>query len=367
MDVTAQSFATSLLRRCSRRSAKRAKHQPRRGAKRSVVRPVATPLRGERWVTAPVCAACGWTPCACSFLEMDPFHPVSAVLALTPLAPAPLRPDASSVAAFAELELSGLEQTLEQTLELRMAKRDGKDLVWPFSLKVLLDGVEIAQVDPPREGKRQDAPLQLPLQRQAKSMRHDLQLLAWDAPIGTDWHAARDLVLCVVRTRSRSVAELCDECRHRPSISRQRSLELLLGRSSVQATGEVMCETPWLQPLRCPLTMERLKEPVRGLHCKHLQCVELEAFLITASSRCFQRRWRCPICDTLLPPKQLARCELTRSLLQHLPPSVQASPIDVVPEACSCDACEKDRCARARSGGWGRRLRCEVQQWGELD
>lgn len=75
-------------------------------------------------------------PEACSFLEMDPFHPVSAVLALTPLAPAPLRPDASSVAAFAELELSGLEQTLEQTLELRMAKRDGKDLVWPFSLKV---------------------------------------------------------------------------------------------------------------------------------------------------------------------------------------------------------------------------------------
>lgn len=31
-----------------------------------------------------------------------------------------------------------------------------------------------------------------------------------------------------------------------------------------EATGEVMCETPWLQPLRCPLTMERLKEPVRG-------------------------------------------------------------------------------------------------------
>ena len=37
--------------------------------------------------------------------------------------------------------------------------------------QVLLDGVEIAQVDPPREGKRQDAPLQLPLQRQAPVAR----------------------------------------------------------------------------------------------------------------------------------------------------------------------------------------------------
>ena len=51
-----------------------------------------------------------------------------------------------------------------------------------------------------------------------------------------------------------------------PSPSMLRSIPCPSVRH-VEQQGEgcdVTCETPWAQPLRCPLTMERLKEPARG-------------------------------------------------------------------------------------------------------
>lgn len=297
---------------------------------------------------------------------MDPFHPVSAVLAVTPLAPM-WQPLAGKGAAFAELQI--LSPCSEgEVIELRMTTRDQLAVPqhrWPYQMKILLDGKEILQLDPP-ETKRREVPLQLE-QMEAGIVRQ-LQLFAWDAPMGVDWCAACDMILCVVLVRPRSVAELLAECRQRPDISRESSLQVQKQAASQET--DVTCETPWVLRLRCPLTMERLREPARGIHCKHLQCVELEAFLITASLTQFQRRWRCPICDAYLPPKQLARCELTRNLLHHLAPKMQA-PLDAVLGAAGRLRADvrgpSGTCPARGQGSWGRRLRCEVQHGGELD
>eukprot|EP00435_Cladocopium_sp_Y103_P072720 s737_g41.t1 len=384
--------ATHARRAARRQAAKRRRARQCWGL--GLAGPAGPNARGPRPETP--CVDCGETAnCACGFRAMDPFHPVSAVLAVTPLAPM-WQPLAGKGAAFAELQI--LSPCSEgEVIELRMTTKDQLAVPqhrWPYEMKILLDGKEVLHLDPP-ETKRREAPLQLE-QMEAGIVRQ-LQLFAWDAPMGVtpglkqhrDWCAARDMILCVVLVRPRSVAELLAECRQRPDVSRESSLQLQKQAASQET--EVTCETPWVLPLRCPLTMDRLREPARGIHCKHLQCVELEAFLITASLTQFQRRWRCPICSAYLPPKQLARCELTRTLghwdplgtlficlfcdvlnlLHHLAPKMQA-PLDAVLGAAGRLRADDVRgpsgtCPARGQGSWGQRLRCEVQHGGELD
>ena len=127
-------------------------------------RPIPTPLRStdvECWE----CREIG------GFREMDPLHPVSSVLAVTPLAPTGRGDGAVGINgpnAFAELVLTSLPYG--EHLELRMTTKDGLKQqsassqlmhLWPYSLKILLDGKEIAKIDPPFQQKRGDTPLLL--------------------------------------------------------------------------------------------------------------------------------------------------------------------------------------------------------------
>ena len=51
--------------------------------------------------------------------------------------------------------------------------------------------------------------------------------------------------------------------------------------------------------LRCPITLERFASaPARGISCTHLQCFDLEAYLVSNyRTRAFNNRWRCPVCS----------------------------------------------------------------------
>merc|ERR1712070_665608 len=89
----------------------------------------------------------------------------------------------------------------------------------------------------------------------------------------------------------------------------------------------VECATPWLHSLICPLTHERIRIPVRGVGCKHLQCCDLQAYLETSSRAAFHRRWHCPICDVPLRPAELAVCALTKALLASTSKGVKTVPL----------------------------------------
>ena len=75
--------------------------------------------RARRGPWGPQCSACRSMKCACGFREMDPFNPVSAVLAVTPLAPWNVR-GPEDPRAFAELLLL----PCNEVVELRMTTRD---------------------------------------------------------------------------------------------------------------------------------------------------------------------------------------------------------------------------------------------------
>ena len=121
-----------------------------------------------------VCDECGFNKdglCACSFKDMDPMEPISAVLAVTPLAPS-----SCGQGSFAELELSAWPQLGEgEAVQLRMAlpSQPGRHL-WPQSMRVLLDGVEVARVDPPDNQRRPDSPLPLQPPKKARGMLHSI-------------------------------------------------------------------------------------------------------------------------------------------------------------------------------------------------
>ncbi|KAH3757919.1 E3 SUMO-protein ligase PIAS1 [Pelomyxa schiedti] len=48
--------------------------------------------------------------------------------------------------------------------------------------------------------------------------------------------------------------------------------------------------------LTCPLSLGRIKVPVRGTNCKHQQCMDASSFLLFCNQ---QRTWLCPVCGNL--------------------------------------------------------------------
>eukprot|EP00930_Biecheleria_cincta_P013295 TRINITY_DN11929_c0_g1_i1.p1 TRINITY_DN11929_c0_g1~~TRINITY_DN11929_c0_g1_i1.p1 ORF type:complete len:468 (-),score=85.07 TRINITY_DN11929_c0_g1_i1:206-1558(-) len=311
----------------------------RKGAGQSRATP--TPVRALADACG-TCRECGWRTalglCACGFKDMDPLRPIRAVLALTPLAP---DDRAAPGSAFAELELDCWPLLDEgEALEIRLAlpSQPGR-LALPHAMEVFFDDDELARLEPPGEGgKRSDAPIEL---RQAsarpcvgRQSGHVLRVMARPAPlaerISIGHAAATEFVLCLARVGIRSVEELARECCLRPPIRIRSSFELLDELRASEDSQAVKCESPWLQPLSCPLSCLRLRVPVRGLHCRHLQAFELEAFLVTNAAISFQRRWRCPVCDAALKPEQLAVCKLTTHLLRNLNRASLSAPLDAL-------------------------------------
>lgn len=45
--------------------------------------------------------------------------------------------------------------------------------------------------------------------------------------------------------------------------------------------------------LRCSFTLTKIKTPVKGKFCEHLQCFDLDAF-VTTNTKLTNRKWFCP-------------------------------------------------------------------------
>ncbi|KPA86481.1 hypothetical protein ABB37_00632 [Leptomonas pyrrhocoris] len=51
---------------------------------------------------------------------------------------------------------------------------------------------------------------------------------------------------------------------------------------------------------KCPISQLPLSIPVRGPHCRHLQCVDLDSFLVSSHKGAY---WNCALCDAEMRPK----------------------------------------------------------------
>ena len=69
--------------------------------------------------------------------------------------------------------------------------------------------------------------------------------------------------------------------------------------------------------LRCPLTLCKLRNPVRGINCKHFQCFELESFLDVYLARSTRP---CPVCSVDIPLNQLTVDRFVLELIRQVSP-----------------------------------------------
>ncbi|KAI9470496.1 MAG: hypothetical protein EXX96DRAFT_584533 [Benjaminiella poitrasii] len=103
----------------------------------------------------------------------------------------------------------------------------------------------------------------------------------------------------------------------------EKMIDSLLGKSQSNDDDDddlmVVQESVKLR-LKCPITMVRMKQPVRGKKCKHIDCFDLKAYLLVNNTR--NPTWQCPHCNNMVGPNLLVRDELTEKLLKELPKNV---------------------------------------------
>ena len=72
--------------------------------------------------------------------------------------------------------------------------------------------------------------------------------------------------------------------------------------------------------LRCPITLDKLRQPARGTMCDHLRCFDLDAFVsVNRQTSNINLRWICPICRKLLLPKDLIQDAYMKAIVDFTP------------------------------------------------
>ena len=117
-----------------------------------------------------------------------------------------------------------------------------------------------------------------------------------------------DFSLVVVQTIPCVVSDLCLKVSQCDQMSAKNRICALLAKHHRSSSGgDIVCLSSDKLNLKCPITLERLKEPVRGIHCQHLQCFDLDAYLtINRQVGAFNNRWQCPVCTLILRPADLS-------------------------------------------------------------
>lgn len=82
--------------------------------------------------------------------------------------------------------------------------------------------------------------------------------------------------------------KICSLQPTKPGLKTLQSIQASAGDDS----GDIVCGESRIS-LRCPLTVCRIKTPVRGVDCLHPQCVDLVAFLGFSNRTSI---WQCPVC-----------------------------------------------------------------------
>jgi len=82
--------------------------------------------------------------------------------------------------------------------------------------------------------------------------------------------------------------KICSPQPTTPGLKTLQSIQASAGDDS----GDIVCSESRIS-LRCPLTLCRIKSPVRGVNCLHPQCVDLDAFLGFSNRTSI---WQCPVC-----------------------------------------------------------------------
>jgi len=246
---------------------------------------------------------------ACRIRVMDPFNPVleghsgmiKLVLVQPPAVPKTARQEARLKI---DLNLPRLHSWRKQgqSIEVRMVSLNTNDShqCWPKALTFTLNDKQVFEIKPPHSlHVRRDLPHQISALLHPGRNRIYVNL--------KDDYVQR-FALAIVRTTSLTLRQLCKKMKLlNEEQCKQRIIELLFS-SVLESTGEdVNCVGHDRCRVLCPITLTRIETPARGYKCRHLQCFDLVAYLVSnLRMGAFNKRWLCPVCDMVIkPPKDL--------------------------------------------------------------
>lgn len=200
-------------------------------------------------------------------------------------------------------------------LEFRMLQIDCPKVkqVWPKTLSVTSNGCLLFSIVAPEEGhKRRDVPQEVT--NELHSGYNTITLQAADERVTSYTFA---LVVCQPAT----IPILASAVPRVEEDEGEIRVQELLRRPSGEAEGEdLVCLSSNMLRLRCPITMDRVQDPVRGANCKHLQCFGLQAYLQSNKQMdAFNQRWVCPLCSLVVRPADLVRDVYVAEVLRHTP------------------------------------------------
>ncbi|CAJ1394559.1 unnamed protein product [Effrenium voratum] len=257
----------------------------------------------------------------CCFRDMDPFKPVELehVLFMSVL-PGRHLTFTLEVPDLRMWRKEGFEVEFRGLRRRSQMEPQGLQQVWPSFLSIEVNGHEVFTTKVPLRGhKRRDVPQGL-----SASLRRGINTLE----VTAEDERRRDFLLAVVRTLPLKPCELAtavveetyQDCRQRvEELLREVSRGPNAAGEEVERVGEERLK------LQCPIALTRpATRPVRGVSCRHFQCVDLEAYLISNfRMRAFNSRWRCPLCSLEVRPRDLRIDTFVQMLLAETEPEVE--------------------------------------------
>lgn len=251
-----------------------------------------------------------WCP-PCRFKVMDPLNSIVEPNGILKVAPV-----MQSQVDFL-LDLPELRQWRKEGygIECRMVSADSlkASQVWPNSMLFCANNKEVFVIKPPEDGhKRRDVP-----QGISAGLKHGTNTIS--VRVSDEAVRPPSLVLAIVLTRARELKELCSQVTPCKELDARRRIISLLckQRQSSGVDEDLMCLSNDKLRLQCPISMGRIEDPVRGEHCQHFQCFDLESYIQSNQQiRAFNNRWGCPVCSLVLRPSDLVRDEYVARVLR---------------------------------------------------
>jgi len=244
---------------------------------------------------------------ACQLRSMDPFNEVleglRGMLKFMVIQPPIVPTDAREKAAIKfGFNIPRLQEWRKNghSIEIRMCRLDihNGHHVWPSSFTFIVNERQVFEVSPAKAlKKRRDVP-QI-ISAELRSAVNSIEVQIEDGDI-------QRFALAIVRTAPILPRQLCKRvsCLE-DEACRQRVKDLLFSSMLEGSSEGVRCAAVCHNRSRliCPITLARIETPVRGHKCRHLQCFDLEAYLVSNRGiQAFNKRWHCPVCDLLLKP-----------------------------------------------------------------
>jgi len=124
-----------------------------------------------------------------------------------------------------------------------------------------------------------------------------------------------------------------EECKERiknDKFKRERTLEIIKKQTignSIDSDDDdlIIIDSTVTISLKCPISLMRIVNPVRGIKCQHVQTFELDSFL---SINYKHGKWVCPICNKRTTTADLKYDEWFSELLKKIPEDIDKVQID---------------------------------------